>query len=54
MIALITHKDFFPAVLILLDLCAAARYAWEGGNDWWRAGYWFAAAAITVCATMTK
>lgn len=39
----------FPAILIVLDLGAAAVYAWDG--DWRRAIYWLAAATLTACVT---
>ena len=49
---IVSHKAFFPGVLMALDCCAAARYGWDG--EWWRAGYWVAAAAITLCATCAR
>jgi hypothetical protein len=40
----------FPTILIILDIGAAAVYAFH--KDWARAGYWIAAAAITFFATI--
>lgn len=40
----------FPAVLIVLDLCAAFVYGFQA--DWRRAIYWFAAAVLTLCVTV--
>lgn len=39
----------FPAILMILDIFAAAGYAWN--KDFMRAGYWLSAAAITFFAT---
>lgn len=39
----------FPAVLIVLDLCASAVYL--GYGDWRRTMYWLAAAVLTFCVT---
>mgnify|MGYP007090099990 CR=1 FL=1 len=47
---IVSHVAFFPGVLVVLDVCAAGRYAWDG--DWGRVGDWAAAAVITFCATM--
>jgi hypothetical protein len=37
----------FPIILIVLNLCAAAAYAWAGA--WWKTCYWIAAAVLNVC-----
>lgn len=50
--SIVSNKAFFPGVLMLLDLCAATRYGYEG--EWWRAVYWVAAAVITLAATMSR
>lgn len=44
-----TRAQFFPAVLILLDLLASAVYA--GCGDWRRSVYWIAAAVLTAMVT---
>jgi len=49
MIALVKWVHFWPCILIVLDLVAAARYG--VAKDWGRAGYWICAAGITTCAT---
>jgi hypothetical protein len=46
---MISKSQFFPTVLILLDLCASAVCA--SGGDWRRAVYWIAAATLTTCVT---
>jgi len=40
----------FPAMLIVLDLCAALVYALH--KDWNRCIYWIAAAVLTACVTV--
>jgi hypothetical protein len=40
---------FFPTLLILLDMAAAAVYA--GHGDIRKTVYWVAAAALTICVT---
>ena len=40
------RANIFPAVLIVLDLCAAAEKASQ--HDMWGAVYWVAAAVITI------
>lgn len=39
-----------PFVMLALSLCAGAVYLAAG--DWRRAGYWFAASAITFFVTV--
>lgn len=39
----------FPLILIVLDVAAAAVYAWDG--DWKRTIYWIAAATLTATVT---
>jgi hypothetical protein len=46
------NKHLFAVLMIVLSALAAGRYGWEG--DWWRAGYWVAAAALTFCVVMMK
>jgi hypothetical protein len=41
--------QFFPTLLILLDLGASGIYLWY--MDWRRALYWFAAAVLTATVT---
>lgn len=48
--AMLTSK-FFPTLLILLDLCAAAGYAYTGTGDWRKIVYWISAAVLTACVT---
>ena len=42
-------EKFFPTLLIVLDVCAAACYLPSG--DWRRVVYWLAAATITTVVT---
>ena len=42
-------KQFFPVVLIVLDLAAAGVYVSHG--DWRKGVYWFAAAVLTSTVT---
>lgn len=42
-------KQFFPTILIVLDLAAAAVYVCHG--DWRKTIYWFAAAVLTITVT---
>jgi hypothetical protein len=42
-------EKFFPTLLIVLDVCAAASYLPSG--DWRRVVYWLAAATITIVVT---
>ena len=42
-------QQFFPALLIALDLAAAVVYGAEG--DWRRCTYWLAAAWLTTTVT---
>ncbi len=44
-----TRAQVFPALLIVLDLLAAAVYALDA--DLRRAVYWFAAAVLTLVVT---
>ena len=44
-----TVEKFFPTILIILDVCAAATYVPYG--DWRRVIYWLAAATLTACVT---
>lgn len=39
----------FPTILIILDVCAAARYAFDG--DVRKVIYWTAAAILTITVT---
>lgn len=39
----------FPTILILLDICAAIVYGYDG--DWRKVIYWSAAAALTAVVT---
>jgi hypothetical protein len=41
----------FPTILIILDICAAAGYAFHSLNDWRKIGYWLSAAVLTYCVT---
>lgn len=40
---------FFPTVLIVLDVAAAAVY--HASGDWRKCGYWLSAAALTAFVT---
>lgn len=42
-------KQFFPAVLIVLDVAAGIVYACHG--DWRRLIYWLSAAVLTATVT---
>lgn len=42
-------EKVFPMVLIVLDLCAAGVYCWQG--DVRHAVYWLAAGVLTLCVT---
>lgn len=42
---------FFPALLIILDVFAAAGYAYHDITDWRKICYWLAAAVLTYCVT---
>lgn len=46
---MLSSPHLFPAILVVLDVVAAARYGVAG--DWGRVGYWVCAAGITVFAT---
>jgi hypothetical protein len=50
MIEIISDRRFFPTVLIVLDVCAAGRYAFCDG-EWRKVIYWLAAAALTSVVT---
>jgi hypothetical protein len=41
----------FPAILIVLDVFAAAGYASNGLSDWRKVIYWLAAAVLTTVVT---
>ena len=42
----------FPTILIALDVCAAAGYAYSGGREEWRMiVYWLAAGTLTYTVT---
>ena len=43
------YEKLFPALLIILDICAAIAYV--PGGDWRRVIYWLAAAVLTACVT---
>lgn len=49
MLNLILWRHFLPCVLIVIDVLAAIRYAFD--KDWGRVSYWLAAALITASAT---
>ena len=42
-------EQILPTVLILIDVGAAAVYAFKG--QWWHVGYWAAAAFLSFCVT---
>lgn len=42
---------FLPTLLIILDIFAAAGYAWHDLADWRKIGYWLSAAVLTYCVT---
>jgi hypothetical protein len=44
---------FFPAILIVLDVLAAAAYACQGLHEWRKVVYWSAAAALTYVVTFS-
>ncbi len=46
---MINITQVFPAILILLDICASAVYACKG--NWRMVVYWAAAAALTFVVT---
>jgi hypothetical protein len=41
--------QWFPTLLILLDIAAAVPYGWHG--NWRMAIYWLSAATLTACVT---
>lgn len=41
---------FFPVLLMVLNVCAAAVYF--SGGEWKRGGYWLCAAGINFFATI--
>jgi hypothetical protein len=47
----LTDHRFFPTVLAVLDVAAAARYALCGADEWRKVVYWLAAAALTAVVT---
>lgn len=48
----IPSEKIFPTILIILDICAAIMYLPK--KDIWNAGYWFSAAAISICVLCRK
>lgn len=42
-------EKFFPSILIVMDVLAAAVYFGDG--DWRKVGYWISAAVLTACVT---
>jgi len=46
---LISKEQFFPTILIVLDVCAALAYV--PSCDWRKAVYWSAAAVLTCAVT---
>jgi hypothetical protein len=49
MFAALARPDAFPALLVAIDVAAAARYAVAGSSV--RCVYWLSAAALTACVT---
>ena len=45
-------RTIFPIILIALDLCAAAVYAWY--NEYTSCGYWVCAAGISTFALLNQ
>lgn len=43
--------NFFPTLLIILDVFAAVGYAVHDLSDWRKVGYWLSAAVLTYCVT---
>lgn len=41
----------FPTILIVLDVLAAAGYAYHDITDWRKVVYWISAAVLTTCVT---
>lgn len=50
--AVLTSPRLLPTILIVLDLGAAARYAFERSSG--RVTYWLAAAVLTYSVTWMK
>ena len=44
-----SYEKICPALLILIDVCAAGIYSGQG--DWRRTVYWLCAAALTASVT---
>ena len=42
---------FFPTIMIVLDILAAAGYASNGFTEWRKIVYWLAAAVLTFVVT---
>lgn len=42
---------FFPTLMIVLDVLAAAAYATHGFAEWRKVVYWLAAAVLTYTVT---
>jgi hypothetical protein len=49
-VQMLTTK-FFPSLLIILDVLAAAGYALHGLDEWRKVVYWLAAAVLTFVVT---
>lgn len=45
------NSKIFPTPLIVLDIFAAAGYAWHGPDEWRKVVYWLAAAVLTTVVT---
>lgn len=43
------NPKIFPTILIVLSLCAAGGYVFDG--DWRKVGYWLSAAALNFFVT---
>lgn len=41
----------FPSIIIILNLLAAAGYAYQGFHEWRKVVYWLAAAVLTTVLT---
>jgi hypothetical protein len=46
-----TREQILPTVLIIIDIGAALVYI---PGNWWKAGYWFSAAVLTICVTFGR
>lgn len=45
------NAKFFPSLMIVMDVLAAAGYALQGLHEWRKVVYWLAAAALTYVVT---